>query len=492
MMESGASSAQLVDDSRKPSYATQYLGAFSACMGALNFGVAIGYSSPAGSMLVKPQNMTYNYTDGELYLSEGQNSWYASTLNIGAFIGGPLGGLLINAIGRKGAMLSTCVGLLISWLLTIFAQNFAMLISSRVVVGLAIGINCIAANAYIGELASVEIRGTLGSGFQLMVVIGIEFAYIFGAIVDTWQLFATICMCPVFVFFVLILISKESPVYLLSKGKEKEAMASLQFFRGKDYNIQRELDMMRADMEEARENKVSVKDLLVNPHLLKPLTISMALMFFQQFSGVSAVLVNLTSIFKEAGTSIPESLSSILVGLVQIVATAASSLFIDRAGRKILLTGSALFMAISLVALGFFFYEKAIGQADSLQWLPLVSLMLFITSASIGYGPIPWLMMSELFPRAVVGEASSFSIMTNWSTSFVCTLTFTPLQDVIHDYGVFWMFASVCVVNVAFCVLVVPETKGKTVEEISAYFGAPSPVKSDPNEKPKIDISIIS
>ncbi|XP_068206136.1 facilitated trehalose transporter Tret1-like [Palaemon carinicauda] len=491
-MESGSSSAQLVDDSRKPSYATQYLGAFSACMGAFCFGTAIGYSASAGAMLVLPDNSTTNYTDGELHLSEGQNSWYGSTFNIGAFIGGPLGGLLINAIGRKGAMFSTFVGFLASWLLTIFAQNFAMLISSRIVVGLATGITCIAANTYIGELASVDIRGTLGSGFQLMVVAGIEFAYVFGAIMDTWQLLAIVCLAPAFVFLMLIIISKESPVYLLSKGKEKEAVASLQFFRGKDYNIQRELDMMRDDLEEARKQKSSIKDMFVNAHLLKPLSISLALMFFQQFSGINAVIFNLTSIFKEAGTDIPESLCSIIVGLVQVVATAASSLLIDRAGRKILLTGSAIVMAISLVALGFFFYEKELGQADSLGWLPLVSLMIFITSFSIGYGPIPWVMMSELFPRAVAGEASSLSTSMNWSMAFICTLAFTPLKSVIYDYGVFWMFASVCVINAAFCILIVPETKGKSIEEIGAYFGAPSPLKSGPKEKTKIDISIIS
>lgn len=180
-----------------------------------------------------------------------------------------------------------------------------------------------------------------------------------------------------------------------------------------------------------------------------------------------------------------DDLSVILVGLVQILATAASTILIDKAGRKLLLILSSSGMAISLVALGVFFYEKEQGNADSLGWLPLVSLILFITAFSFGYGPIPWVMMNELFPASAAGVAVSFTIIMNWGSSFGCTFLFAPLKDAIHDYGIYWFFAGICVLNLAFCIIIVPETKGKTIKEITAYFGGPSVAAKDNNTSMK-------
>ncbi|KAG7154095.1 Facilitated trehalose transporter Tret1-2-like 6 [Homarus americanus] len=419
-------------------------------MGALAMGTVLGYSSPAGVKLMS------NSTTGSLHLTKEQNMWFSSSMNLGALVGGPVGGVCLNTLGRRGTIMALVAPFSLGWLLIALARNFAMLISGRIVTGLCAGMTSLVVPTYIGEYASADVRGTLGSAFQLMVTIGVVYSYALGALVSTWQLLAGLCIIPSILCCVLMLFTKESPSFLLSKGKEEQATAALQFFRGKDCNIQTELDMMRQSMEEAKHNKTSLKDFM-KPYILKPLMISLTLMFFQQFSGVNPVLFNLTTIFS-------------------VAATFLATVLMDKAGRKLLLIVSSSLMALSIVALGEFFYEKMEDESwaiKKLSWLPLVSLIIFISAFSIGYGPIPWLMIGELFPSNVKEAAGSFSTMVNWSLSFVVTLSFVPLQSVLGVHGVYWLYGSICVVNLLFCVTLVPETKGKTLDEITAYFGGP-------------------
>ncbi|XP_042206691.1 facilitated trehalose transporter Tret1-like isoform X4 [Homarus americanus] len=356
-----------------------------------------------------------------------------------------------------------------------FANNFVMLIVGRLLIGLCTGVTCIAVPTYIGEFSSPDIRGALGSCFQLMAVGGIEFAYVFGIVMSTWRGLAGICAIPPIIYLTLLLFVKESPIYLLSKGKEREAREALQYFRGKNYNIEAEMKLMRKTQDDAQQNKASLRD-LKTPYILKPLLISCTLMVFQQLSGINAVLFNLDKIFKGSGSTLATDIGPIIVGAVLVSATVIASVLMDKAGRKILLVVSAAVMCLSLVALDIFFYamqQDEVWAADKLSWLPLTSLIVFVTAFSVGSGPIPWLMMGELFSLNVRESASGLATMVNWSTSFLVTLVFQPLQVAIGPYGVYWFFAGCCVINFIFCILVVPETKGKTLQEITALFGGP-------------------
>ncbi|KAK8733783.1 hypothetical protein OTU49_006478 [Cherax quadricarinatus] len=463
----GKSTEELLGE-RKPAHLMQLLAAISVTFGALSYGTGLGYASPAGPMLKD------NSTNETLVITDDQNNWFSSTVNVGALVGGLLGGVCINMMGRKWTMVVSVFPFLASWALIGFAQNFAMLISGRVVMGLTAGVTCIAVPTYIGEISSPDIRGTLSTFFQLMVVVGIEYGYVFGAIMNTWRGLAGICAIPAVIYLVLLLFVKESPPYLLSKGKDKEAREALQFFRGRDYNVEAELQVMQ-QLQEARGENTSFRDLMA-PYILKPLFICLSVMMFQQLSGINAVLFNLNTIFEVSGSDISDDVSAIIVGAVQVVATIVAGGLMDKAGRKLLLIISAAAMVISLVALDVFFYEKAQDEAwavSTLGWLPLTSLIIFISAFSIGYGPIPWVMMGELFSLNVREAASSLATMVNWTLSFIITLVFEPLQTAIGEFGTYWLFAGFCTINLIFCVLVVPETKGKTQQEITAYFGGP-------------------
>lgn len=191
-------------------------------------------------------------------------------------------------------------------------------------------------------------------------------------------------------------------------------------------------------------------------------------MLFQQFSGVNAVIFYTSSIFSAAGSDLDANISSIIVGVVQFVSTFVSTLVVDRLGRKILLIGSAAVMCICQLLLGVFFYLKDDDEnsVESIGWLPLLSLCLFMVAFSLGFGPIPWMMVSELFPPSTKGFASSLASCFNWILAFLVTKFFTNLKDAMGSGPTFWLFMAILAVGTCFVVFFVRETKGKTVEEI--------------------------
>lgn len=197
----------------------------------------------------------------------------------------------------------------------------------------------------------------------------------------------------------------------------------------------------------------------------------LGLMFFQQFSGINAVIFYTNDIFTSAGSNISPVIATIIVGVVQTIATYISSLLVDKAGRKILLLQSCVIMGICLIILGVYFKLKVDGyQVASIGWLPLLCMVLFIVSFSMGFGPIPWMMMSELFPVEFRGGATGVTVITNWMLVFVVTLCFPIMKDAIGIYSCFWFFACIMVLCVFFVLFVIPETKGKSISQIQAIL----------------------
>lgn len=195
--------------------------------------------------------------------------------------------------------------------------------------------------------------------------------------------------------------------------------------------------------------------------------ISIMLMFFQQFSGINAVVFFTTQIFESAGSTLDSSVSSIIVGVVQVLMTFASAVLVEKAGRKILLLQSSIVMGICLTLLGIYFKLKDGGHdVSSIGWIPLLSLVFFVISFSLGYGPIPWMMMGELISPEVKGTASSLVVLFNWICVFLVTKSFQPLLNLIGSDLTFWIFALVMVLGTLYAFKYVFETKGKSNAQI--------------------------
>ena len=253
------------------------------------------------------------------------------------------------------------------------------------------GLTTLTLPIYLGETIQPEVRGSLGLLPTTIGNIGILFCYILGSYID-WKVLAAIGAALPLPFLAFMWFIPETPRWYISKGRYTEARESLQWLRGGKTDVQDEF----LEIENNYKNQTvggGARELLKMAYL-RPLLISLGLMFFQQLSGINAVIFYTVSIFEKSGGSVDSNLSSIIIGLANFIATLGSNMVIDRVGRKVLLNISGFFMAISLGALGVFFILQHLEHdLEHVGWLPLATFIVYIVAFSIGYGPIPWLMV---------------------------------------------------------------------------------------------------
>ncbi|KAJ8716334.1 hypothetical protein PYW08_013619 [Mythimna loreyi] len=472
MADIGVSQAELVeprgDAGRK---LPQYLAALAATLGALAAGSMLGWSAPVMVKLTDPNDTSYDFE-----VTKAQGDWISSVINLGAaFICFPIG-MVMDIIGRKKTMLLLVIPFTLGWLLITFGTSVGMLIAGRLITGIAGGAFCVTAPAYTSEIAQDSIRGTLGSYFQLMITLGILFAYVVGGYTSVF-VFNILCTCIPIVFGLVFFFMPESPSFLVVKGRNDEAREALVRLRGSSYDVDSELNNMKYKHEESQRIKVSYVAAIKKKTALKAILICYALMLFQQLSGINAVIFNASQIFEDAGATIPPTIATIIIGVIQVIATFISSLVVDKLGRRILLLLSALVMCLCSTALGVYFFlsDTHGSSADIVQaisWLPLVSLSVFIIAFSLGFGPIPWMMAGELCLIDIKAFVGSTAGTFNWLLSFTVTSTFNSLNAAIGAGQVFWMFAGIMLLGFVFIFFIVPETKGKSVDEIQVMLGA--------------------
>jgi sugar porter (SP) family MFS transporter len=344
-----------------------------------------------------------------------------------------------------------------------------MMIVGRVLLGAFAGCLFVVCPLYVGEIAEKEIRGVLGTFMQLMVTIGILFAYGVGAATSTF-VFSIICMALPVLFGILFFSMPETPTYYIDKNKIPEAEKSLKFLRDKDYDPSKEIEILKIEKED-RERLNATKSLsksFARRESKLSLLIVVGLMIFQQTSGINAVIFYTTTIFEAANTDIPPATQTIIVGVVQVVMTLVATLLVDKLGRKILLMTSDALMAICTIALGVFFYIKDNDPetAANLGWLPITSLCIFIVAYSIGFGPIPFLVLGEICAPDIKGVAVGTALTVNWTISFLITKFFINLVASLGIAGTFWIFSGFSLIGTCFITVVLPETKGISMEQI--------------------------
>jgi MFS family permease len=268
----------------------QYIAGLAGAGGAFASGTALGWPAPAGPRLVGENERYFPMTQSEF-------NWVASIITIGlAFSCLPIG-YLMNKFGRKGMMLALVVPFLVGWVMIIWAQNFAMMLIGRFILGLAGGCFCISAPQYSTEIAEKEIRGILGTFFQVLVIAGILFVYVIGAFVP---IFWTNVICSVFplIYGAILILMPESPVYYLIKDREDDAVKSLKWLRGETYDTKMEIESLRSELRLTDETpRISMKKAFSEPAAIWSIVVIGGMVVVQQFSGVSVVLFFTTNIF---------------------------------------------------------------------------------------------------------------------------------------------------------------------------------------------------
>lgn len=483
----------------------QVIAAFAATIGAFALGTGLAWTSPALPHLADCTNCTLPVS-----FTAQQGSWIASLFPVGAMIASQAVGLLMPRIGRKWTLIGLSIPFLAGWICLLITDPLQttspwLFYVGRILTGIGGGGFALAPPIYISETAETSIRGSLSSIMQFMVTIGIAFINGLG-IQDavSWPIITGICIIFPVLSAAAMMVMPESPYYLVTKGKNTEARKALVWLRGNVPMVDAELKEMQAThMEQDRIGSVGIVQLFKHQVYLRPLIIVVLLMFFQQFSGINAVLFYLQAIFIKTGTDIDPGLSAFLVALVQVLTTGLAVLIVEKFGRRILLIFSIFIMCISILALGIYFYldenkwcaednsnmtttmPTPLGDhsdlcthggtidpetVKSLGWLPLVSLTIYIFAFAIGMGPLPWTINAEMFPLEAKSTSSSTATIVNWTCAFFVSKFQSNITDGIGASGAYFLFASICALGTVFILFFLPETKGKTSEDMRAYF----------------------
>jgi len=445
----------------------QVLAALVACLGAFLMGTGIGWSAPALNQLRD------NTTVQPFPVTDTDANWIGSLTPAGALLGSLMGGALCDRYGRKGVMYISALGFALGYALLVGANGVTMLCFGRLITGLGCGLVTTSCPTYIAEISSPKIRGVLGSMFQLFVTVGVLWTSVMGAAV-TWRWLSVSVLIFDVLWVILVVVIPNSPTYLLSKHQFEGARAALQKLRGTD-RIEAELSEAQNNVVEGamrgRQSGGGVRDFL-KLELLRPLSISVFLMFGQQFSGVNAVIFYAVDIFTAAGSSVSPFLENVILNLVQVVVTSFSTLIIDRSGRKVLLISSAVTMCLTISGLGayFFIQEHDPATAAKITFLPIGCLCVFIAAFSLGYGGIPWLMMSELMAPEVKSMSNSIAAGANWIMAFTITRFYGDAAAQFGKPATFWAFGFFSLLQVVGVAAFVPETKGRSLDEIQQLF----------------------
>lgn len=404
-------------------------------------------------------------------LGSFQSGMVVGAVPIGAVLGAWIASRTADLLGRRKLILIAGIIFIIGAIVAAISPDTTILVLSRIVIGVAIGVASAVAPVYISEVAPPDIRGRLVTFFQLAVTVGILVAYLVGlAFADAnegWRWMLGIGAIPAIALVIGIVRLPSSPRWLLMVGREDEARAALQRVRTQGPEaIDLEIKQIEASMS-AHEG--SWRDLF-RPAVKAALVVGIGLAILQQITGINTVIYYAPTIIQNTGIDSASSaiLASLGVGVINVIMTVVALRLLDQVGRRTLLFVGVSGISASLFLLGCAFMS---GMSETLSSIIAIgSLMLFVSSFAISLGPIFWLLNAEIYPLSVRSKAASAGTMTNWFFNFLVSLTFLPLIDLLSQTGAFWFYGAIGLVTLWFCWKFVPETKGRSLEQIDAIF----------------------
>ena len=433
-----------------------YVVASVAALGGLLFGYDTGVIS--GALLFIKQDFDLNpFVEG----------FIVSSLLLGAMVGAGVSGALSDRLGRRTIILGAAIIFAIGAIGAGLSPSVWVLLVFRFVLGLGVGAASALVPSYISESAPTDVRGSLSSLFQLAITLGILIAYLVNgafAAAEDWRWPIGLAFVPAAVLFVGMYFLPETPRWLVSKNREEEARQVLSRSRSEE-EVDSEISEIR-EVEQEEEEQVGYGELFA-PWVRPMIVVGIGLAVFQQFVGINTVIYYAPTIIKSTGLGSSASiLSTIGIGIVNVVMTVVAILIVDRVGRKPLLIVGLVGMVISLLIIGGAFLVP--GLSGIISWVTLAGLMLYVASFAVSFGPLLWVMLPEIFPVKARGAGTGLSSLSNWGANFIVAQAFLPLVALIGTTAVFWILAGICVLAGIFIYFIVPETRGRSLEEIES------------------------
>ena len=436
--------------------------------GSLGFLIVICLVAATGGLLFGFDTAVISGTVGlftaEFGLGPTHIGWVASCALVGCMLGAAGAGALSDRFGRKRVLLLSAVFFTVSALGCGLSRSPTELVVARILGGVGIGIASILSPLYIAEVAPPQLRGRLVALQQLAIVSGILLAYFTNSIVlhtgwadaAKWRWMFGIGAVPALGFLALLLPVPESPRWLIQRGLTDRARAILTRIAGAA-RAEAELGEIEAAVAEETGDWAE----LFRPGIRRALGIGMVLAVFQQITGINAILYYAPEIFKQAGSAATTAFNdTVWIGLTNVVMTLVSMSLVDRVGRRRLLLGGTAAMGLALAWVGWGFRAHVSG------WALLLPILGYVASFSLSQGVVVWVFIAEIFPTRTRGRAMSVAVVVLWGACYLVSQTFPMLVAWAGSAWTFWLYALMCALCVAFVAAAMPETKGRTLEEI--------------------------
>ncbi|KAJ1949358.1 Bifunctional purine biosynthesis protein PurH [Linderina macrospora] len=408
-----------------------------------------------------------------LPMNDNMYSLATSIFAVGGLFGSLAAGWMAERWGRRGALMYNNLPFVVGPLLMAFALTPSMLVAGRLISGIGSGASIVIAPLYLSEIAPVKLRGTLNLLNQLSIVVGILITLIIGVLANSgpyWRVSVGFGLVLASLQLTIIQFAVESPRYLWSRGKRVEARQVLRSLRG-TANVDDEVggwassdsDASGGDEIPSRADRaVTIFNIFMFPEYRKPWALVLLLQFGQQLSGINTVFYYSSSVLEKMFSSHVSGILTMLIGVLNVLATSSGALIVDRFGRRPLLFASMAAMTISITLLG-------LSLAFGWNVMAVASLYLVVASFAPGYGPVPFLLGTEFFDVKASGAGGSWALAANWMGTFIVAAAFLPVQNIIGQW-VFGVFVAALVICGAVFYVHVPETKGKTIEDIVKEF----------------------
>jgi len=445
-----------------------YFLAFVAAIAGFLFGYDEGVIAVARASLEK-----------DLPMSPLVGGFMTAAVPLGALVAASVAGPITDRFGRRSVLMAAASLFAVGALMAAVIDTVMLLIVARFLLGIAIGMAAVAAPLYIAECAPLKSRGAMVSTYQLAITVGILVSYLTGVVIDDetakgmWRIMFGLGIVPGLLFLAGLALLPESPRWLVRQQRTQEARASLARLRSPAADVDGEVaEMVRSVTAEL--NKPAGYRTLLEPAVRPALIVGVGLFFLQQLSGINAVIYYAPDIFSHAGfdSSRTQLLATIGVGVVNVATTVLAMFLIDRLGRRPLLIVGFLGAAVTMlvIALGVVF-PKVVPS-----WLIIAMLLLYIASFALAIGPLPHLLMSEIFPLRVRGPGMSMASLSNWGFNFVVVFTFPLMLAGPGLAFTFTLFALICLGGLVFTLTRVPETTGHSLEAIERHLMSDRPL----------------
>jgi len=413
-----------------------------------------------------------------------------SWVTLGALVGALVAGVLADKIGRRFTILLAAILFTIGALLEALAPGTTVLVIGRLVVGFGVGVASVAAPLYAAEQAPTRLRGRFVSMYQLAITIGIFIAYLVDQALinnDMWRVMLGVSAVPAILLFVVMLPMPDSPRWFVKVGRREDAIKALEKVRP-DVDAIAEINEIEKAAQEDDTNKATWAEVF-SKKLRKPLMIGIGLAVFQQITGINAIIYYANKIFAQAGFATPQDQAAATtwaIGGVNVLATFIAVAYVDRFGRRPLLLAGLVGMSSALITVGisFHFMDNAdtsgagAGGPTTAGIITLVALVVFIASFAFSLGPVVWTVINEIFPNRVRGRAVAVATAVNWGSAWLVSQFFLTLIDSIGNSATFYLFGAFSVIAFIWIWKTVPETKGRTLEEIQEIWEDDDPVQA--------------